>query len=497
MDKLRTKLFLSIIIFALILVTTVSYVNREMLINDMVDQAENSRNNIESNIIDAMESVDNAYYYFDSSITQSMENETLNLLARYEQDPNILGWDLSVIAKEIGMEIYILDYSNTIVNTSFDQDMGLDFSKCCENFSNLLNERREAGAFFSDGIDVSTQTGVPKKFSYQATPDKKYLIELSIDLTEEPILQAFDFVKTAKAQIVLYEELLDVRIYSTDGFALGIMKDRSIEDMSEQFQKAFEQAWTELKPIEYNITKNKGIVETYRFIPYKALEDRGTSTERVLFVKYDNSTDLNMLKKNTQQFWVLLLLALAISFIVLLVIIRILTNTINLATYDSLTGVYNRATYISKMDELLMKRKNLKTWLMLVDLDNFKQVNDQYGHNKGDLVLVKVSQILKNVIGKKGFVSRFGGDEFAFIVYDADETAINELAQQIINEVRNLKDMQSEQEMWNVLSVSIGAAILEELDESESSLFIRADKALYQSKQEGKDQVHIWSEGER
>ena len=108
-----------------------------------------------------------------------------------------------------------------------------------------------------------------------------------------------------------------------------------------------------------------------------------------------------------------------------------------------------------------------------------------------------MSQILKNVIGKKGFVSRFGGDEFAVIVYDADETAINELAQQIINEVRTVKDMQSEQEMWNVLSVSIGAAILEELDESESSLFIRADEALYHSKQEGKDQFYVWSEGER
>jgi diguanylate cyclase (GGDEF)-like protein len=496
MDKLRTKLFLSIIIFALILVTTVSYVNREMLINDMKDQAENSRNNIESNIIDAMESVDNAYYYFDSSIMQSMEDETSNLLARYEQDPNILDWDLSVIAEELGMEVYILDYSNTIVDTSFEQDMGLDFSKCCENFSNLLDERREAGTFFSDGIDVSTQTGFPQKVSYQATPDKRYIIELSVDLTEEPILQAFDFVKTANAQIVRYEELLDVRIYSTDGFALGIMVERSIEDMSEQFQKAFKQAWAEFKPVEYKVKKNKGIVETYRFIPYNAIEDRGTSTERVLFVKYDNSTDLNMLKKNTQQFWVLLLLALAISFIVLLVVIRILTNTINLATYDSLTGVYNRATYISKMDERLLKRKNFKTWLMLIDLDNFKQVNDQYGHNKGDLVLVKVSHVLKNIIEKKGFVSRYGGDEFAVIVYDADEMAINQLAQQIINEISNLKDMQSEQEMWNVISVSIGAAILEESDESESSLFIRADKALYQSKQEGKDQVHIWSEGE-
>ena len=66
----------------------------------------------------------------------------------------------------MGMEIYILDYSNTIVNTSFDQDMGLDFSKCRENFSNLLNERREAGTFFSDGIDVSSQTGmIPKNLA--------------------------------------------------------------------------------------------------------------------------------------------------------------------------------------------------------------------------------------------------------------------------------------------------------------------------------------------
>lgn len=75
-------------------------------------------------------------------------------------------------------------------------------------------------------------------------------------------------------------------------------------------------------------------------------------------MKYDNRTELVALAKNTKQFWLLLMIALITSFILLLVINRLLSKTIQLATYDPLTSVYNRATYISKMDSILKKKKN-------------------------------------------------------------------------------------------------------------------------------------------
>ncbi|WP_249664341.1 GGDEF domain-containing protein, partial [Lysinibacillus sp. D4B1_S16] len=79
---------------------------------------------------------------------------------------------------------------------------------------------------------------------------------------------------------------------------------------------------------------------------------------------------------------------------------------------------YNRATFIRKMDSLLKKRKINRPGLLLIDLDNFKHVNDPFGHVKGDQILVGTAKILKKVVKKEGFVVRFGGDEFAIVLYD-------------------------------------------------------------------------------
>lgn len=104
---------------------------------------------------------------------------------------------------------------------------------------------------------------------------------------------------------------------------------------------------------------------------------------------------MEALQKNTKQFWVLLVIALVTAFVMLLVINKILSKTIHLATFDPLTGVYNRATYIRKMDSLLKKRKINRPGLLLIDLDNFKQVNDQFGHAEGDHILIGTAKILK------------------------------------------------------------------------------------------------------
>lgn len=496
MKKLRINLLLFLIAFALILVAVMSYVNRQILIADIKEQESIQHTLIENHILTDMHSVDNAHLYFDKSISERMEKELKELVEYYTENPDIFSWDLEALKREHGMDIYILDKTNTVVATTFLSDVGLNFSQCCKKFSVLLDERRISGEFFTDGIDVSMTTGKTRKYSYLATPDKKYLLELGFNLNEVPIFETFNFGKTADYLVEKYADLLEIKTINAGGVFLDDSQDTSIsvKDQSQVFQKYYYLAKKTKLPTEYKKEFENGYIETVRFLPYEAETSRGESTNRIVYVKYGNKTELEALAKNTKQFWVLLNIALITSVGMLTVINRLLSKTIKMATYDPLTGAFNRATYISKMNNVLKKRKHNIPGLLLVDLDNFKQVNDQYGHLEGDKVLVKTAKVLKQVVKKNGFVVRFGGDEFAIVLYDANEEYLKKIADDILERIRRLKNEQTEMESWSILSVSLGGAFYEKENETEMSLFERADQALYQSKNAGKNRYSSFDE---
>ncbi|MFF2174892.1 GGDEF domain-containing protein [Lysinibacillus sp. NPDC058147] len=497
MKNLKMKLLISLIAFALILVAVIFYFNRQILTADIEKQEVLNRTLIENHILTDMETVDNAHFYFDKDISTKMEEVLRKLITYYEENPHIAKWDLQKIKNEHGMDVYILDKSNTVIYTTFEKDKGLDFSQCCTRFSALLDERRASGEYYNDGIDISTTTGGYRKFAYLATPDKKYLFEVGIDLLNDPVFQTFNFEKTANYLIDKYADLLEVQTINAGGVFFDNSKSRKItvSDQSKMFQEHFKLARNTMEPTEYQKEFKNGYIETYRFLPYKAETDRGEATKRVVYVKYGNLTEIRALTKNTKQFRILLGIALVTSVIMLLVINKLLSKTIHLATYDSLTNVYNRATYIRKMDNLLGKRKTNQPGLLLLDLDNFKQVNDRFGHVEGDKILIETARTLKQEVGKNGFVVRFGGDEFAIVLYDAKDETMGKLANSILEKIHLLKyEDRVSDDRWSVLSVSMGSAICIHPDESERSLFERADKALYQSKNAGKDQYTSYKE---
>jgi len=497
MKNLRIKLLISLIAFALILVAVIFYVNRQILTEDIKKQEVMNRTLIENHILRDMQTVDNAYFYFDKNLSDNMEEVLRKLITYYKENPYIAKWDLQKVKSENEMDVYILDQSNTVIYTTFEKDKGLNFSECCHRFSTLLDERRASGQYYTDGIDISTTTGGYRKFGYLATPDKKYLFEVGIDLLEDPVFQTFNFTKTADYLIDKYVDLLEVQTINAGGVFFDDSKSREItvNDQSKMFQEHFEQAKKTMKPTEYQKEFKNGYIEKYRFLPYEAEAIRGESSKRVVFVKYGNFTEIRALTKNTKQFRGLLFIALGTSFIMLIVINKLLSKTIHLATYDPLTNVYNRATYIRKMDKLLRQRKTNQPGLLLLDLDNFKQVNDRFGHVEGDKILIETARTLKQEVGKNGFVVRFGGDEFAIVLYDTKDEYMERLAHSILEKIHHLKFADKiAVDKWSVLSVSMGGAICSHPDESERSLFERADKALYQSKNAGKDQYTIYEE---
>lgn len=149
---------------------------------------------------------------------------------------------------------------------------------------------------------------------------------------------------------------------------------------------------------------------------------------------------------------------------------------------DSLTGLYNRWKFNQLMDEEL-NRKNVLFSVFVMDIDDFKKINDTYGHIVGDKVLKEISIVLKNLTGSFGITARYGGEEFVGLLYLDKFKAI-----ELCNSIRESIFKMSIDEFGFKVTVSIGVAdSTEKITRSE--LLGLADQRLYKAKNSGKDMV--------
>ena len=157
---------------------------------------------------------------------------------------------------------------------------------------------------------------------------------------------------------------------------------------------------------------------------------------------------------------------------------------------DALTGLNNRAAYDRDIErELgLVERHKRPLSLMILDIDYFKKVNDEYGHAAGDKVIQAVGNILKEVTRTSDVVFRYGGEEFAILLSDVDSLTAMDVAERIRLSVRGLL-VDFDSKLINI-TISVGMASYIAGEGSES-LFKRTDKALYRAKHMGRDQIKI------
>ena len=160
---------------------------------------------------------------------------------------------------------------------------------------------------------------------------------------------------------------------------------------------------------------------------------------------------------------------------------------------DSLTGIANRAA----LDEHISRVISLANvvgepaFLFMIDVDEFKWVNDRFGHPAGDLVVKKTAETLSGVFRRRGdFLARYGGDEFAAVILEDSSEAASAIAERMLFAMRDLEVRPSEEGEPIRVSVSIGATPLRTGDDA-ASWIARADRALYRSKEEGRDRASV------
>ncbi|MDF2512648.1 MAG: hypothetical protein K0S04_2514 [Herbinix sp.] len=161
------------------------------------------------------------------------------------------------------------------------------------------------------------------------------------------------------------------------------------------------------------------------------------------------------------------------------------------ATRDPLTGVYNKEVTIKKIDKFILANKDRIHMLMLVDLDDFKSINDNYGHLQGDKVLSYVIDRIKEVFSEGEIIGRIGGDEF--VVFAGNITEVDEMLQKA-SILKRALDLTYTNELTSLkISGSIGVAIYPEAGLHYEQLMEHADQALYQVKERGKNDFMLYS----
>lgn len=165
--------------------------------------------------------------------------------------------------------------------------------------------------------------------------------------------------------------------------------------------------------------------------------------------------------------------------------------------HDGLTNIKNRRFFDDAFDVMYREVRRDKTnlTLMMIDIDFFKQYNDHYGHGKGDEALIKVANAIhKSLLRPTDFVARYGGEEFVVLLKAINKEGVNTVCNNILKAIRDLNIVHEKSETSATLSISIGATWYDaKLDISKEKILKRADEALYEVKNSGRNNFLVMS----
>jgi len=168
-----------------------------------------------------------------------------------------------------------------------------------------------------------------------------------------------------------------------------------------------------------------------------------------------------------------------------------------LSLIDPLTGLKNRRYFYMTYENIfyIANRRKIPLCFVMMDIDNFKTINDTYGHYKGDEVLQKISIVITHFLRKSDIIIRFGGDEILLLLIDLKGNEAKELMDEILKRIEKIKVSHQGKSFKITMSAGIFCQKIESLSKVtalESVMLKKADIALYQSKNSGKNKATIY-----
>ncbi|MFN2339985.1 MAG: diguanylate cyclase domain-containing protein [Halanaerobium sp.] len=443
---------------------------------------------IKNSVINSLENAFDTYSISEIVLNQEMRENSKILLEKYEEDKNPKNWNLTKLKSQMpDYEIYIIDQNLKIINSTLAEDMGLDFSKY-RDFSKLLSSRMEKVEFIADKLDLAQNTGLINKYSYQPTPDGKYLLELSINITERfPVLEDFNIFTTSRKMMQQYQQLRSINFYKfgQDSNRVGLLNlsnPAKLETVDPETKAMVKETVVENR-IQNTTVNNENYQITEIYLPF-LVEGNETDSEWwnsfVIRVSYDNQSMINDIEREKKAL-IFNLSLIVIIFIVFSLIMSYFINKIEeMAFRDHLTGLPNRKAFEKYFNQENRKNQNQKLAILYLDLDGFKEVNDSYGHDTGDLLLKTAASRLKNTIRSQDKVSRMGGDEFTILLTDIESPKdVKKIIKKIEAKIAEPYKIYGKEIK---ISCSIGYSIDYRAQMSFQELINKADLAMYEVK---------------
>lgn len=169
-----------------------------------------------------------------------------------------------------------------------------------------------------------------------------------------------------------------------------------------------------------------------------------------------------------------------------------LEEGLSLALVDPLTGIFNRRYLNARLPKAIVRTRQSQkpVSILMIDVDHFKLVNDKYGHNAGDIVLRQIAAILQDNVRPFDLLARIGGEEFVVVMPEADLNAAAVIGERLRKRIAEAKIQVDKQGTILQTTVSIGCAEIDcHEEETAETVIERADKALYDAKQNGRNRV--------
>nr|WP_312577979.1 sensor domain-containing diguanylate cyclase [Sedimentibacter sp.] len=287
-----------------------------------------------------------------------------------------------------------------------------------------------------------------------------------------------------QTMLMSFEENYDLEAFLIDGD--GLVQVHTTDSLIEKYNIFTD---SEISSLKNDIINNKSSLETF---PYNE-----AGIDGYLITKYiDNLGWYLVVKKDTsvlkRTFMSQTIDELLILLVVIGIILLIINNVIKrygiqiakVANTDFLTELQNRRGFDNTLRLIFEKNKFSNFAMFVFDIDNFKNINDTYGHIFGDRIICLIASYASEIIGENGMIARWGGDEFAGILqcsFEDSKAIANMITEKINQDIELMK--------YNV-TISLGLTRIEKLDTS-NSLMVRADKAMYEAKNNGKNQIYI------
>ena len=495
MDKLLSKFKYIIIISLAILMTYILSTQYSSVIAVVEDKFDSQQQLVEKNILQTVNYINNAYKIAEQQLNQEMREYSEQMVEKYKENPHVMEWDLNELQQRFtGYDIYFVNKDLEIIKTTYGKDLGLDFSQF-GSFASVLRERMAGNQFEVDRIDLSTQAGEIKKYSYMPSPDNKYLFELSVSIEAKyPSFQSLNLFKDATALTQEYEMVEDIGFYSVEPLKYGVAKLRTstrpyLNPDVPEFEEELARQAVINTTMQESIRNTAGVQRSYRFFP--ALTSNRDSEQGwnsyVVGIVYNDQIMQKEILNHRRLFVanIILMTVLFISFIsVVVYLLRIFAHQ---AHHDKLTGLANRKYFVEEFVKLKNKADVNKDTIgvVFIDIDKFKEINDSYGHDIGDGVLKNVAYRMEHSLKAKDLKSRMGGDEFVVALTDlSSKEKIMAVSKRLTAELKKPLFIDGKE---IPISVSAGVSFYPDDSSELETLIKNADSEMYKAKKKKRE----------